>query len=81
VYFYGLNKDTEQIIVFQRVSKTSTRDNECKHKIILKNDGSNFGCEPCTKKLIFSHTTQCTPLSDKYYGGIRHSPLNDKLAK
>jgi hypothetical protein len=36
VYFYGLNKDTEQIVVFQRVLKTSTRDNDCKHKIILK---------------------------------------------
>jgi hypothetical protein len=33
------------------------------------------------KKLIHSHKTQCTPLSDKYYGDIRHSPLNDKLAK
>jgi hypothetical protein len=33
------------------------------------------------KNDLYSHKTQCTPLSDKYYDGIRYSPLNDKLAK
>jgi hypothetical protein len=33
------------------------------------------------KNDLYSHKTQCTPLSDKYYNGIRYSPLNDKLAK
>jgi hypothetical protein len=58
-----------------------TRDNDCRYKILLKMIDQTTAVSRIQKKLIHSHKTQCTPLSDKYYGDIRHSPLNDKLAK